>query len=135
MSNLRKRSIVEIRLLYCSICDLQVWGEHLTIKLPVSRCPKFFFRTKIDACETMFCCSYKMGSERWRSNTCLMCSATCQPASGPKEVLLKLYGNDSDFDREVNVAGSFQNQCPGIFSHSIPISFAAKLHTHQLLED
>lgn len=31
------------------------------------------------------------------------------------EVLLKFFGNDSDFDREVNIAGSFQNHSPGMW--------------------
>ena len=34
-------------------------------------------------------------------------------ASPQLEVLLKFFGNDSDFDREVGVTGSFQNHCPG----------------------
>lgn len=58
-------------------------------------------------------CSYRMGAERWRSTTCLMCCATKMSASPPLEVLLKFFGNDSDFDREVGVTGSFQNHCPG----------------------
>ena len=42
-----------------------------------------------------------------------MCAATLQGGPEPKEVLLKFFANDADFDRELEVTSKFQSICPG----------------------
>ena len=43
-----------------------------------------------------------------------MCAATLQGGPEPKEVLLKFFANDADFDRELDVTSKFQSICPGL---------------------
>lgn len=58
-------------------------------------------------------CRFLLGTERWRSGACLMCAASLVGSDQPRELLLKFFASDADFDREVEVAGKFQAHCPG----------------------